>query len=426
MIYDICVIGAGASGMAAAICAGRMGVRTAVLDRMTKPGKKILVTGNGKCNLSNTALFESASPDYNTFYRGSNQGFAAEVLSGFDTEQLIHFLESIGIYTHQREGYLYPMSDQALSVRNALERAIEETGCVRIYTECCVCRIESPKTEKKDSVFIIHSENGLCIKAKSLIIAAGGCAAPKQGSDGSGYRLASMLGHAVIEPLPALTALHCKEKYIKDLAGIRCKAHIKLCAENKVLAQDTGELQLTNYGISGIPVFQVSRFASRALHDGLSVTAMIDFFPEIPHSRLQKMISDSAAVHPAFNMITVLSGLMNEKMASVMTKLILPGQLKTPACRWAQKDLSRLTDILKYHTLHITATNGFDQAQVCCGGVDTSQIDPDTMQSKITSDLYITGELLDIDGICGGFNLHWAFATGCIAGTHAAKRRLHA
>lgn len=426
MIYDICVIGAGASGMAAAICAGRMGARTAVLERMAKPGKKILVTGNGKCNLSNTALSACASPDYEAYYRGNIPSFAAQALTGFSTEKLIGFMESAGIYTHQRDGYLYPMSDQALCVRNALERAMEETGCVRVYTECSVCRIESPKPESKDSVFMVYAENGLCIKARSLIIAAGGCAAPKQGSDGSGYRLASMLGHSVILPLPALTALHCKEKYMKDLAGIRCHAHVKICAENKLLAQDTGELQLTNYGISGIPVFQVSRFASRALHNGRSVTAQIDFFPEIPHSRLQKMIADSAAAHPAFNMITVLSGLMNEKMASVMAKQILPGQIKIPASRWGQKDLSRLTDILKHHTLNITATNGFDQAQVCCGGVDTSQIDPGTMQSKIISGLYITGELLDIDGICGGFNLHWAFATGCIAGTHAAKRRQHA
>ena len=426
MIYDICVIGAGASGIAAAICAGRMGARTAVLERMPRPGKKILVTGNGKCNLSNTALSACASPDYEAFYRGNNPAFAAEVLSGSDTEKIIHFMESIGIYTHQKDGYLYPMSDQALSVRNALERSMEETGCVRVYTECCACRIEIPKAENKDSVFVIHAENGLCIRARRLILAAGGCAAPKQGSDGSGYSLASMLGHSVIMPLPALTALHCKEKYMKDLAGIRCRAHVAIFADNKILAQDTGELQLTNYGISGIPVFQVSRFASRALHSGRSVTAQIDFFPEIPQGRLQKMIADSASAHSDFNMITVLSGLMNEKLASVMTKQILPGQLKTPASRWSQKDLSRLTDILKYHTLQITATNGFDQAQVCCGGVDTSQVDPHTMQSTIISGLYITGELLDIDGICGGFYLHWAFATGCIAGTHAAKRRQHA
>ena len=134
------------------------------------------------------------------------------------------------------------------------------------------------------------------------------------------------------------------------------------------------------------------------------------------------MISDSAAVHPAFNMITVLSGLMNEKMASVMTKLILPGQLKTPACRWAQKDLSRLTDILKYHTLHITATNGFDQAQVCAGGVCLDQIDPRTLESKLHRGLFFAGEVLDIDGPCGGYNLSNAWITGLTA-AHAISQR---
>lgn len=426
MIYDICIIGAGASGMAAAICAGRLGASIALLERMSKPGKKILVTGNGRCNLSNEALSSDASADFDSYYRGDNPRFASETLSVFHTEDLVQFMESAGLYTHRREEYLYPMSDQAASVRSALERAMEETGCVRLFTDCCASKVLNKTSEKQGPVFCIYTEDGQCVRSRSLILAAGGCAAPKQGSDGSGYRLASMLGHSLIKPLPALTALHCKERYLKELSGVRCHARISLFADNAFLASDIGELQLTNYGISGIPVFQVSRFASRALSERKSVTAQIDFFPEIAQSKLQEMIWNLAVSHPDFNMITILSGLMNDKMASVMTKQILPGQLKMPAARWSQKQLSHLTELLKCHTLQITATNGFDQAQVSCGGVDTSQINPRTMESTITDGLYITGELLDVDGICGGFNLHWAFATGCIAGTHAAKRRQHA
>ena len=426
MIYDICIIGAGASGMAAAICAGRLGAGIAVLERMPKPGKKILVTGNGRCNLSNTALSSDGSGDFASYYRGNNPRFASEVLSVFHTEDLVQFMESAGLYTHQREEYLYPMSDQALSVRNALERAMEETGSIRLFTDCCVSKVRIQAEKQQSPVFCVFTDDDQCIRSRKLILAAGGCAAPKQGSDGSGYRLASMLGHSLIKPLPALTALHCKEKYLKDLSGVRCHARIRLFADNTPLSEDTGELQLTSYGISGIPVFQVSRFASRALSEGKSVTAQIDFFPEISKDRLQEMIRELAVSHPDFSMISVLSGLMNDKMASVITKLILNGQLKMPASRWKQKELSCLAELLKYHTLQITSVNGFDQAQVSCGGVDTAQIDPRTMESKVTKGLYITGELLDIDGICGGFNLHWAFATGCIAGTHAAKRRQHA
>ena len=423
MIYDICIIGAGASGMAAAISAGRLGARTAVLERMPRPGKKILVTGNGRCNLSNTALSADNISAFHEYYRGEIPDFAAKALSDYDIKWLIHFLESVGIYTHQREEYLYPMSDQALSVRNALERAMEDTGCIHMYTETRAIRLDTTVTESKDRLFCIYTEDGLCFRARKLILAAGGCAAPKQGSDGSGYRLAAMLGHSIVRPLPALTALHCREKYLKNLAGVRCRALVRIYAEDQLISEDCGELQLTAYGISGIPVFQVSRFASRALQEGHNVKALIDFFPDIPDSRLLKMIKDSAAAHPEYNMITVLSGLMNEKMASVMTKRILPGQLQLPASRWDHKSLSRLIDALKRHTLQITGTNGFDQSQVCCGGVNTSEVDPQSMQSKLTKNLYITGELLDIDGICGGFNLHFAFATGYKAGINAANRR---
>jgi predicted Rossmann fold flavoprotein len=185
-------------------------------------------------------------------------------------------------------------------------------------------------------------------------------------------------------------------------------------------------VQLTNYGISGIPVFQISRFAARELDKGKTVTARIDFFPEISRNRLRSMIQSTASEHPDFTMYEVLSGLMNEKMASCMARLAMHGQKNLPASRWDGKSLALLQELLKCHVLEITDTNGFDQAQVCCGGVDTREINPLTMESKVCRGLYLTGELLDVDGICGGFNLHWAFSTGCIAGQDAAKRRKHA
>ena len=424
MIYDICIIGGGASGMAAAICAGRQHARTILVERMPRPGKKILATGNGRCNLGNLAL-SGQQPDYSAFYRG-NPLFIKDVLSHYDTDAMTRFLASVGIYTHCRGDYIYPMSDQAVSVRNALERAIEETGYVEIAAETAVRKIEVQETEKQGSVFYVYTDKGTCIRARKTILAAGGCAAPKQGSDGSGYRLADMTGHTIIKPLPALTALRCRQAYLKDLAGIRCQAHVALYTENHFLAEDTGEVQLTNYGISGIPVFQVSRYAARELDKGKTVTARIDFFPEISRSRLRSMIQSTASEHPDYTMHEVLSGLMNEKMAAVMARLALHSQKNLAASRWDGKSLALLQELLKCHVLEITDTNGFEQAQVCCGGVDTREINPLTMESKLLKGLYLTGELLDVDGICGGFNLHWAFSTGCKAGQNAAKRRKHA
>ena len=426
MIYDICIIGAGASGMAAAICAARNGASIVLLERMTRPGKKILATGNGKCNLSNTALSSALrEPCYEQYYRGRQPAFARDALSSFSAEDLLQFMSSIGVYTHTRDSYIYPRSDQASSVRHALEMALQETDLIRLITEVNVTDISVTKTDGTAPLFCIRTDHDTNFCAKKLILSAGGCAAPKQGSDGSGYELAKRMGHKIIFPLPALTALHCEEKYMKELAGIRCQARVSLHTNKKMMAEDQGELQLTSYGISGIPVFQVSRFAAVSLYKGKAVTVIVDFFPDMQRRELTTLIKAAATAHPAYNMPTILAGIMNDKLALVLSRLAWKEYKAMPAARWSGPHLARLLDLMKEHTLHISGTNSFDQAQVCCGGVDTSQIDPQTMESRLVPGLYITGELLDIDGICGGFNLHWAFATGCTAGRSASRRRRH-
>ena len=262
---QIIVIGAGAAGLTAAITAARKGGKVVVLEHTAKAGKKILSTGNGKCNITN--MYQDSS-----CYRGTDSGFAMEVLNQFDERDTIAFMESLGILCKEKNGYIYPRSEQAATVRECLMMECSRLG-VSIEYEVA---IESIKKEKE--AFVLYVKNSkkeyLCRK---LILATGSKAAPNTGSDGSGYDLAKSMGLKVIKPLPALVQLRCQEGIYKEAAGVRCGARITIHANGEMLSKEEGELQITNYGISGIPIMQLSRFAVKALDARKQVSAVIDF-----------------------------------------------------------------------------------------------------------------------------------------------------
>ncbi len=403
MKQQVIIIGAGASGLTAAIQAARQGASVTVLEHTSKPGKKLLSTGNGKCNLTNLTTPEGA-------YRGSQSWFIKRVLENITVEQTLEFFRDLGLVLTDRNGYVYPNSGQAASVLEALLFELDHLG-VSIITDCQVQEI------KKDLSLVTSKGKK---QADALILAAGSMAAPKTGSDGSGYELAKALGHHIIKPLPALVQLKCREKWYKQAAGVRTEASVTLKIDGKTEAADRGELQFTDYGISGIPVFQVSRFAARGLDAGHKVTAELDLLPSMDFNSARQLLSERAKRLDYRPAEEFLNGVLNHKLARILlreagigsagiVKDIAPAQIK------------KLAAVLKGLKTEILAANSFDQAQVCSGGIDTREVDPDTMESKLISGLYLAGEILDADGICGGYNLQWAWSCGILAGTCAGR-----
>lgn len=431
MKYDVIIIGAGASGLTAAISAARQGSRVLVLEQKEKAGKKILATGNGKCNYTN--LFQAPE-----CYRSGDSTFAWKVLSSFDVNRTIEFFEELGIYPRERDGYLYPNSEQALSVLQVLlfecERLNVTISCnervtgikkpdFTVYTEQTI--FADPDLKKKNNKnpksLIAASVKKNTYEGKKLILAAGGCASPKLGSDGSGYSLAEGFGHRIIKPLPALVQLKSPEKFCKTLSGVRTASKITLFQDSKLLAKEAGEILFTDYGISGIPILQVSRYASIALDKGERLHLCLDFLPELEFDKVLKLIKERIQRNSNRTLEQMLVGLFQYKLSYIM---ILSAGLDPykKAEIVKPQEIEALVKQIKEFTMRIHATNSFENAQVCAGGIATAEINAATMESKRCKNLYLSGEIIDVDGTCGGYNLQWAWSSGYLAGLSAGQK----
>lgn len=392
--------------MAAAIMAARKGAQVTILEHMDRLGKKILSTGNGRCNLTNLKLSKEC-------YRCDQKEFPLMVLRRFGVKETLDFFDEIGVLTKDKNGYVYPNPEQAAAVLDLLRLEVLHQG-VTVVLDCQVKQIERSQSGKG---FTVKTSLG-DYEGKKVVLAAGSKAAAFTGSDGSGYDLAQKLGHRVILPLPALVQLRCEGKHFKQLAGVRCEAKVSLYSGRERMAWDQGEVQLTDYGISGIPVFQVSRFASKTLAVKKPVRAVIDFLPSMDMDKAMAFLVQRRKALGHLKCGDFLTGVLHKKLSAVLLKLsgIQAEQeaQSVPGDRWAQ-----LLQRIKAFEAVVTGTNSFEQAQVCCGGVDTREICPDTLESRLIPGLYVTGELLDVDGICGGYNLQWAWSTGCLAGSSA-------
>ncbi len=398
---NVIIVGGGASGLVAAIFAARQKNKVTVLEHKDKIGKKILTTGNGKCNYTNL----NQRPEC---YRSNDTSFAMKVLSRFDVNQTIDFFKELGVYPKEKKGYVYPNSEQASSVVEVLRLEL-----LQLKVRIC-CEVHAERIVKVRNQFLITTNKGE-YTADQVILATGGCASLKLGSDGSGYELAKNLGHRIIKPLPALVQLKSDSKYFKTLAGVRTEARIQLYINNKYAAKEQGELLLASYGVSGIPVLQLSRYASRALSENKKVYFLIDYLPAIKEADALQLLWERIKRNPARTMEEALIGLLNNKLAYISLKEA--GIEPTVLCNTIHKNkLQALVNQLKEWRVAITEPNSFDQAQVSSGGVDTLEINPDTLESKMVKGIYFTGELIDVDGACGGYNLQWAWSTGAVAG----------
>lgn len=419
--YDVAVVGGGAAGMTAAIAAARTGARVALLERNDRPGKKILMTGNGKCNLGNRDL----KPSY---YYSDNMAVAASVLKRFGTEETIAFFASLGLMVRERRGYLYPVSEQAAVVLDVLLCGLEREG-VTVLSQALVQEVSKAGEGAGNRRYILKLQNGGRVQAQRVILACGGCAAPKTGSDGSGYELARILGHQVISPVPSLVQLHCSEKYCKALAGVRAEGVVRIYCDKDAgtggradsapdcICREEGELQLTEYGISGIPVFQLSGQVNQLLAQGQKLRAELDFFPQYEEADYRRLCSQRLENLKNRTVETFFTGMLHKKIMNVCIRQagLSPEQDADGADR---RKLRQVFSLCRRLPFTVTGSHPFDSAQVCRGGVSMREVDMQ-LQSGRSPGLYLAGEILNVDGRCGGYNLQWAWASGHIAGEEA-------
>lgn len=411
MQYDVIVVGGGASGLIAAIVAARKKKRILILEQKNKLGKKLLATGNGKCNYTNELQTEEC-------YRSNNQTFPMEVLSYCSKEDVKQFFLELGVYPKIKKGYYYPYSEQASAILEALCLELKHQK-VTIITDACVKGIQKKKIFQVTYKMIDQNKEQE-VFGKKVIISTGGMASSKLGSDGSGYFLAKEFGHKITSLAPALIGLKAKETYFKALAGLRMEAHICLFIKKQCVIQEIGEVQFTNYGISGIPVFQISRYATLELlkENVGKICCKMDFFPQYTSQELTQLLKAQKKGYYK-RAEDYFVGLIPKKLIQVILKHSKIS-METQISNFTNQDWNQICQSLKAFTATIYDSNGFENAQVTAGGIDTKYINSKTLESTLVRGLYLTGEVLDVDGMCGGYNLQWAWSTGILAGMSAA------
>ena len=390
------IIGGGASGLTAAIKASRNGNDVTIFEKNEKLGKKILMTGNGKCNYWNE--------NQDLKYYHSN-GDYTKIVNQLNLTKAHAFLDSIGIVPFIKNGYYYPNSNQAISVVNALVDEAINNG-VKIINE------EVTNVDKKDNKFIINNK----YESDVLIVATGGKAAPKTGSDGFGYELAKKFGHNIIKPLPALVGLET-EGNLKELSGIRLMGEANLFINNEFIQKEFGEIQINDYGFSGIPIMQLSSNAIKAINEDKNVSISINLLPNIADDilglRSFLKVQDRHLNNKTISQI--LDQLFNYKLSNYLLKISkIDNNSKIE--KLTNDDLDLLCHNILNFNFKVLKDHGFDNAQTTSGGVDLKEINLDTLESNIAKGLYFCGEVLDVDGACGGYNLSFAWITGLIAG----------
>ena len=410
-IYDIAILGAGASGLMAAIAARRTGACIAVLEKNEYAGRKLYATGNGRCNVLN----RTAVPEDYRSGEGDAAAFAADVFAQCGPAQLQTVFESLGLDTvEEGEGRLYPRSLQAASVVRALERGAFEKvpGCGEPAELICGFEAKEPRRDP-DGSFCVTAADGRVVQARQLLIASGGKAGIQYGCDGRGLKIAESLGHRVVRPIPALTGFVCEEAdVLEKLAGVRVRGTVGLYAQQAggapvLLSKDTGEIQFNKDSVSGICVMNVSGYYRR--RGGEKFFLSLDVLPELDETALaEKLAQRKASLGDYF-----LDALLPEKLAAAVMELA-EKEGQTPG------SIARLLKTLSFTPV---ASKGWKDAHTTSGGIALDEIDPETMGSKLVPGLYAAGEALDVDGPCGGYSLTWAFASGWIAGQNAARNR---
>lgn len=398
--YDVAVIGGCAAGITAAINAKKLNpkLNIAIIEKLPRLGKKILATGNGRCNLTN---LNAVCADY------KNPQFVSPVFEKYAPEKVIDFFESMGLLVYSdSEGRVYPRSNMASSVLDVLRFELEGLGIDAI------CDMPVTNIKKKNGGFVINGQ----YECKKLIIAAGGKASPSQGSDGSGYALAKQLGHSVTKLYPSLVPLTVSNN-VKPLKGVRAR-NVKLTLKSTETVKETqGELLFTDNGISGIAAMELAAAAEELISSGKGKAfTVIDFLPDIPLKDLVDYLLNIKYIKGYCTLDMLFAGVLPKTIGVEICKASLLYKQNRRISQLSHKDVACAALRAKSFELEVTGTKGFANAQVTSGGIPVNEINPETMESKICKGLYFAGEIIDVDAGCGGYNLQWAFASGLVAG----------
>ncbi len=397
------IIGAGASGMAAAISAAHHpGVQVELFERQARVGRKLQATGNGRCNLSN--IHADASR-----YHGEDPSFVLPALSRMGAAETLVWFRELGLFTVTEEsGKVYPYSDQANSVVDVLRFALQAPN-ITLRTG-----FEVKKVTKSEDGFVVD-DGEQTVFCDKLIIACGGIAGTKLGGSMSGYRILSRFGHRSTRLRPALVQLKTDWNGVVALKGVRAQCQASVYQGDMLFAKSEGEVQFTEYGLSGPVIFEVSRDV--CVGSG-RWSCRLDFLPD--YTKEQVFADLCKRRRTCLTAEDLLTGILHNRLGRVIVKTAHV-QANCPVADITDEQLYQICDAIKCFEITISEAMGMDSAQVTAGGVHTCDFDPETMESKLVSGLYACGEVLDIDGDCGGFNLQWAWSSGCCAGEHAGK-----
>ncbi len=396
----IAVIGGGASGLCAAIFAAQSeSADVTIYESGERVGRKILATGNGRCNMTNVnAKAEN--------YHGRNPRFIEYAVNHFWVDETLEFFSSLGILAKtEDEGKVYPYSDQASAVLDVLRFKTEEAG-VKIVTS-----FEAEKVTKRKNEFHITAFDGREVRADKVIVATGGKAAPNLGSKGVGYDILKSFGHKITELSPSLVQIKTETDVVKKLKGIKLNANVTLGKNSEY-----GEVLFTEYGLSGPALFSLSSYLTN------QKTVSLDIMPEYSEEEIFNIITSRIYAHPKRSLEDFFVGMLNKRVGQALLKFIGVQPLSRYAVTLSEKEISLLCATLKKWNFKIVGTMSWNNAQVTKGGALTDEFNPETMESKLINGLYATGEVLDIDGDCGGYNLQWAWSSGYLAGTAAAEK----
>jgi len=399
----IAIIGAGASGLVAAIVASRRGAKVCVYEKNNKIGKKVLATGNGRCNVTNQNIKTSN-------YHGKNPSFVNSSLNHFNTSTCKEFFSELGVELIEgQKGRLYPRSLQSSSI---VELLVFE--CKRLGVEFFI-NTKVDKITKKGDIFCLYVEEK-SLHVNKVLVATGGLAMPTLGSCDSGYEFAKSFGHSIVPTHPSLVQLVCKED-LKSISGVKVEGSIEVFEDGQSKTFASGDILFTNYGISGSAVLDISRVVSHSLLYKRDLHVKIDLLPEFSKEQLKNLLKKRQKYSNGKSVAVWLDGFINSKLARFIEKFL---HVKN-ADDLNNKELTKLVYALKNITLHVNDTKGFKTAEVTAGGVNTDKINPQTMESKLQKGLFFSGEVLDIDADCGGYNLHWAWASGISAGNNISQ-----
>lgn len=421
MIYDCIIVGGGAAGLSAAVMLGRQQKQVLLIEQCKELGKKLYATGNGRCNFSNTYFDENV-------YRGDSE-FANEVYQKADTNHMIAFMHSLGILEQEKDGYLYPYTNQAKTVVEGLIRALDEQ-----YITQCLDRIVKKIHKKENELFEVETSYGV-FEGKTVLLCCGGVASTFMKKEPyHGYKLAEFFGHTVTDVYPALCAMYSKDAKVYGWKGVRANASVQLFLDQgckqSISPVVSGELQLTDKGISGIPTFQVSRYGASYIDQGTPIYAKLDFYPEKSVKELALIWINSMKCNQTIakqSLKDALTGMMHPVLVDDFCNNYwkhsqLVDYVNRKVFELDEEQMKALFATIKEFVLKIDGIAGFENAQVTAGGVETNMIDVDTMESNLESGVFFAGEMLNVDGTCGGYNIQFAYSSAVVACDGIVKR----